>query len=470
MEIAKFKPNIRIPAKASAWYIASGAMARGIGVLCTPIFTRLLTPGEYGLYSLYNTWIGVLTVVMTLELSGSVIYRGLQKFSDRKQEFISAAFGLFTSIYILLCALYFAFSSVLNKITGLNNLTTFLMLMQILASTVVGFYSAKARFEYNYKAAALINTASSFFAPIIAILLILTTGIRAEARIIGSSLSLSLFAIPIGYNIVRKMKPLFDKEIWIFLLKFCLPLLPHYFSMSLILRIGEIVIGRSYGTGALGKYSVAMSIGMSLTVITNGILSALSPWILRKIKGNDQEHIKEFLMLITKGLCVMCLIGLVFAPELIKILASPEFYSALPAVYPLQLAIVPMFLSNALMTGGMYYEKSARSAMPAIISAGISVLLSVLILPRVDYRFVSMTVLIAYTCLAALNALTFKKLSGYDAIDIRKIASAFSLTLLYAAVLFLFHGVIMSRIVLLLPLIPISIYYGRQILMEIKEK
>ena len=94
------KISLRVPAKASMWYTASSILSKGISALCTPIFTRLLTPSEYGLYPLYNTWLSVVTVIVTLELTGGVIYRGLQKFEDKKDEFISSAFGLFLFVFI----------------------------------------------------------------------------------------------------------------------------------------------------------------------------------------------------------------------------------------------------------------------------------------------------------------------------------------------------------------------------------
>ena len=277
LEKIKGRPQFRVPAKASIWYIASSAVARSISAAGTPIFTRLLTPEEYGLFPLYNTWLGIITVIVTLELTGGVIYRGLQRFSHKRDDFLSSAFGLFLSIFVVFCALYFAFEGFVNKITGLSTFITSLMLLQIFSNTVIAFYTGKARFEYKYKSVAILNLLSSLGIPILSILIIFLTRIRSEARIIGSCVAAALIAAGVLIEMLSKSKRLFDGEVWKFLLKFNLPLIPHYLSMSMILRIGEITVGRSFGTEALGRYSVAMSVGMSLTIITNGLLSALSP-------------------------------------------------------------------------------------------------------------------------------------------------------------------------------------------------
>ena len=435
----------------------------------TPIFTRLLTPEEYGIFPLYNTWIGVFTVVVTLEITGGAMYRGLQKFSDKKDEFISAAFGLFTSIFILFCTLLFAFNRFLIDITGLSLPILLIMFLQIFANTIIAFYTAKARFEYNYKNVAILNLASAFGTPLLSVLLILMTKLGGISRIVGSSLTLTVISIPIGYLLLKKSQKLFDKDIWKFLLKFCLPLLPHYFSMTLIMRIGEITVGRYFGNEALGKYSVALSLGMSLTIITNGLLSALSPWMLRKINSHETERIKDFLLLCTKALSVMCLIILSLSPEFIKILTPSDFHSSLPAIYPLELAVIPMFLSNALMSGQMYYEKSGISALPSIICATISAALSLTVLPMLDYRFVSVFVLFSYLVLAFLNTAIFKRISGEMPLLIKQTIVVFSLTIGYASLLFLFRDVLISRVILLIPLLPMLAVLGKQILSRIKE-
>ena len=169
MENIKNKFMLRLPAKASMWYTASAVLARGISALTTPIFTRLLTPEEYGLYPLYLSWLSIFTILLSLELSGGVMYRGLQKYENEKDEFISAAFGLFLCIFIVFCSLYFAFSTYINSITGLDTFVTFLMLCTIFANTVIGFYSAKARYEYKYMKATIINFVSSLLVPLLSI-------------------------------------------------------------------------------------------------------------------------------------------------------------------------------------------------------------------------------------------------------------------------------------------------------------
>ena len=464
------KINLRVPAKASMWYTVSSVLTKGISALCTPIFTRLLTPSEYGLFPLYNTWLSVVTVIVTLELTGGVIYRGLQRFEDKKDEFISSSFGLFLFIFVGFCTLYFALFNNFNQISGLSITISSLLLLQIFANTVVAFYTAKARFEYRYKSVTVINLISSFCIPFVSIAFILLTNLRSEARIIASAITLSIVGVFALYDTLKRSTKIFNKEIWLFLLRFNLPLLPHYLSVSLIMRIGEIMIGRTYGTDDLGKYSIAVSIGLALTVITSGILSALSPWILRKVRSQESEKIRDVLFLVTKLISILCLLLLSGAPELLKILTTEAFFSALPAVYPLTLSVIPIFLSNALISAEMYFEKSALTALPAIAGATVCIALSIFVLPLVDYRFASVFVLVSYLFLTSFSTLVYKRLSGAFPLKIKATLSVFGLTLGYATLLFLLRGVFLSRVILALPLLPALFITAKQVLPIIKEE
>ena len=469
MENIKRSINLKVPAKASVWYIASGAIARGIGALSTPIFTRLLTPSEYGLYPLYNTWLGVLSVLVTLELTGSAIYRGFQKYSDNKEAFTSSALGLIGAVFVGFCTLYFAFYSLLGRITGLSAGITIFMFAQIFGTAVISLYLAKARYEYKYKAVAVLNIITAILIPFSAVMLILLFNVKAEARIYASSLITLLIAIPLAVAIIRRSDKLYSGEIWRYLIRRSIPLLPHYFATALILKAGEISIGRAHGTVALGQYSIATSVGMILTVVTVGLSSALSPWITRKIRDGNIDKMRDFLFSLTKALSLLSLGILAIAPEILSFLAADGFREALPSVYPLEIGVILSFLSGAVMSGCAYYEKGSLASLPSIAAALVSALLSLFVLPRVDYRFAGVFALASYLVLFICTSLVFKRLSGEYPINLKRCFATLLLTVGYAMLLFIFRGVIISRIFLSLPLIPLLILSARDILKMIRE-
>ena len=469
MEGIKKYTELKIPAKASIWYIASSGIARTIGALCTPIFTRLLTPAEYGLYPLYTSWLSVFSVLVTLEMSGSIIYRGFQRFEDQKEDFTSAAIGLISAIFIGFCALYFALHDFVENFTGLDTKISIFMFIEIYGASIISLYLAKAKFEYKYKAVTLLNILSAILIPFSAIILILLTNIRAEARIYTSAVITLMIAVAIIYITVKRVDKLYSQDAWRYLLGRSISLLPHYFSVALILKAGEISIGINHGTAALGQYSIAVSVGMILTVVTGGLLSALGPWIMRKIREGGIDKVRELLLLITRALALISLLILAAAPEILAFLAAEGFRDALPSVYPLELAALLSFLSGVIMSACAYFERGAISSLSSVLAAAVSISLAFLVLPSVDYRLAGVFALVSYLAMTVISSFIFKKLSGEFPIDVRKSAIIFLLTMAYACVLYALSDVIVSRIFLALPILALLLMSAKELYVKTKE-
>lgn len=468
MENIKKRASLKLPARAGVWNVISGLIARGVGVVGTPLFTRLLTPAEYGLYPHYTTWLSVLTALVTAGLTGSAIYRGLQKYSHRSEEFISAATGLALGTSCALILIGIPLAPILTSITGLEGRILLALGAEIAFSSTVALRSATLRYRYKYKVLALINLFSAIGTPLLSVMLVLLTPYRAEARIIGSLLATLITALPALLYAARRGR-LFDPEIWRYLTRVNLPLVPHYLSSALILRISEIVIGREHGNAALAKYSVGISVGLALTFIANALSQASAPWILRKVSAGEHAKVRELITPALGALIAVSVILLALAPEILAVITPPEYSDALPTVYPLALSVSAIFLSNVISSAEAYYERSARAALPTVLTAVASVSLAVILLPSVDYRLCALFTLGAYIMLVSLSSLTFKKISGERIIDGKKCALLFSSGAFYAFLMFVFRGVLMSRVLLAIPVLPALYSLAKRVYGEIRE-
>ena len=58
--------------QAGGWYTVTEFFLKGITFLAIPIFTRILTPSDYGLQSIYSTWANILSIVCCLNLNSSI--------------------------------------------------------------------------------------------------------------------------------------------------------------------------------------------------------------------------------------------------------------------------------------------------------------------------------------------------------------------------------------------------------------
>ena len=59
--------------KSSAWYIVANFLTAASAFLTTPIFTRLLTQEQYGMYNNFTSWQSILAILFTFNVQASLI-------------------------------------------------------------------------------------------------------------------------------------------------------------------------------------------------------------------------------------------------------------------------------------------------------------------------------------------------------------------------------------------------------------
>lgn len=469
MEGVRKRAGIRVPARAAAWYVTSSIIARGVGVLGTPLFTRLLTPQEYGLYPLYNGYLSILTVICSLELTGSVLYKELQ-LSDSKEKTLCTSLLPCMIVLGVFLSTYLAFRNFFNELTGLSTTVTMLLIGQVFFNIVTAIYTAEMRYEYRYKTVALLNLCAAVGAPTLSVALIRISKARSEARIIGLFLATGVIALALLPSFIKGWRGFFNYKGGVRLIKRGLPLLPYFLSSTLITRINEIAIGRNLGTGALGGYSIAVSLGSSLNIVSLGILSALNPWITRRLKCKECERIRSLLTLCFYALCICAIFFLGAMPEAVKFITPPDFHYVLGYIYPICLAVVPSFLSGAFSSAVSFFSTGARASVYAVGVAVAASVCSLSLVPKFGVSLGAFITLFSYIALSVFNFFAVKRTTGERLINPVKCITAFFITSIYALLLFLFRSVLLSRVLLLLAVLPIGLSIGKGVLQIIKEE
>ena len=69
--------SMHIAAKAAFWFMVCSFLQKGMSIITTPVFTRLLSTEQYGQFTVYSSWLNILTVITTLRLNYSVFNKGM---------------------------------------------------------------------------------------------------------------------------------------------------------------------------------------------------------------------------------------------------------------------------------------------------------------------------------------------------------------------------------------------------------
>ena len=206
--------NTPVQVRASLWFLICSFLQRGISMLTTPIFTRLLSTSEYGQYSIFNSWLGIITIFVSLSLAGGVYTQGLVKFEEDKSTFSSTMQGLNAVLVVVWMVIYLFAYKFWNSIFNLTTVQMIAMLIMIWTTSVFGFWSSEQRTEYKYKALVIVTVAVSVLKPIIGVIFVVLADDKVTARILGLVLVELLFYSVFFIVQMKNGKKFYSGQYW----------------------------------------------------------------------------------------------------------------------------------------------------------------------------------------------------------------------------------------------------------------
>lgn len=399
-KIFSYYKNISSPVKASVWFVIANVFQKGISILTLPLFTRLLTTEEFGQFNVYQSWLGIITIFTSLNLSWGVYNNGLLKYYDDRNRLTSTFLGLSTTSTVFCFIIYIISKNFWDELIGLPSIVIFMIFLQVLVSPALDFWTSGERFDYKYKKVILVTITMSIINPIVGFFAVTYFNDKGIARIISNIIVTATFCIFYYFYIFRKSKVFFNKEYWVYGLKFNIPLIPHYLSTTILSSSDRIMINNMVGTSEAGIYSVAYSAGMILTLFSVSINNSFIPWTYKKMKLKKFSEIgtvSNFILLLVAVLVIMLML---LAPEIITLLASEQYNDAIIIIPQIALSVYFMFLHSIFANIEFYYEKSKFVSIASIGASLVNIALNYLLIPIMGYKVAGFTTLMCYIILS----------------------------------------------------------------------
>jgi len=411
--------NLPVQVKASFWFLICAFLQKGIAFITTPIFTRLLSTSEYGTYSVYNSWLGIIQVIVTLSLSSGVYVQGLVKFKDKRAEYTSALLGLTVALITTWYVIYFFTKSFWNRVLGLTTLQISLMFISIWVSAVFSFWSTSERVKFKYRKLVVITMIASILQPVISIILICHMEDKVTARILGIVIAQFLVY---GHLFVEQMhlgKRFVDKKIWRYVLSFNIPLIPHYLSSTILNSADRIMISNMVDESKAGIYSLAYSVSMIMMVFNQSLLQTVEPWLYQKIDAKDFKNMPKLLYSTLSIIAAVNLLLILFAPEVISIFAPSSYYEAIYVIPPIAMSVFFAYMYAYFATFEFYYEKTKYITTATMTGAVANIILNYIFIKIFGYMAAGYTTLVCYMIYAAMHYIFMSEISKKELGDIK---------------------------------------------------
>lgn len=370
------KIEMRTPARAAMWYFAGGAIGKAVGLIATPIFTRLLSSEEYAILPLFMTWVGLLGAVTGI--AGALGVRGRMVIENKYGAGLSAALLGYGYLHILAgMIIYFLLYPLLSPLGAPSVSLSLLVFLELFIDCTIFNETTRLKAKFSYVRAVAIGIFLSVAPVLISYIIILLFGARGDGRVFGTLIAGGILAVPI---ILRALKggKLYKGKVWRELFRTEMPLLPRNVATALLFSADRLMITAFYGATALSAYTISHSVGAVGGFIVTALSAALTPWVIRRISVGRTEGLLEAADTAAMLLVLFAVLLCGVAPEALRILAPSGYDLPLFVIAPLALSSVPLFLSGLLSAVAASEGRGASAALPGVIAAALTVGLNAL--------------------------------------------------------------------------------------------
>lgn len=455
--------NLSPAAKASLVLMATQMIQKGLSLITSPIYTRLLSTSEYGEVSLFFSWYEIFVIFTGLCLSKGVFNNGMMDFKDDRESFTLSMYSLtFIATLVIgtgvtiFCACFYNFINLPIKLI----LYMFLLLA---FEAALSQWTVRNRFEYQYKATAIVTIFIAVVSPICGVLSIyLFPEDKVTARIVGSRNIFLVAYIAVLIYLIYKAHGKIRTSYWKYALKFNIPLLPHYLSLHILNHMDRIMISYIVNNSAAGIYSAAYNGAAIVKTFWQSINASLIPWTYEKCEKKDFKRLSDLTKVLVFGYGLICIAFMFLAPEIMKILAPSAYQEG---IYVIPSVIAGVFFSSLyyIFANVVYYYKKPKYVMIAsVISAVSNVILNAVFIPIFGYLAAGYTTMVSYIIQVIIDYWAMKKIVKQDIYDMKFVLfMSFGVIFIGIALSFLYQFTII-RFILFALFLWFSVFYLRK--------
>lgn len=369
--------------KSVIWQLCGKFALQGIAFFTTPIFTRILTPADYGYAALYMSWNSIFGLILGFQTYGSFQNALLKYEKEELNKYYSSVMTISLLSFIICLSIAIVFNQELALLLELRNDLVILVICQSFSSYIIAFYVAKYNSIKQVEKSTFLTVFQALLSIVFSLLFVLNTKEnKAIAKIYGNAIPIIIIGIILIIGIYYKGKCFWNTNYTKFCLSLALPLILHGIGNLVFTQSDRIMLKKMIGEDSLGIYSVSFTLCSILSIISAALNSAWIPFYYDMKKENKIDEIifhtkryLKFFTLITFGFILL-------AYDVYKIMA--------PSSYNDGLEILPLFVcSNYFhflylfpVNFEFYHEKKKLIPIGTLTAAIINIVINFLLIPN----------------------------------------------------------------------------------------
>ena len=373
--------------KSTTFYTIGNILPQAGSFIMLPIYTRYLSPGDYGIVNSMQVFSAILTILFTLAIDRSIyrLYYDYKTESD-KRDYLGTISISIIGIATIILSLLFLFRGAIAHIYESIEFYPFYLYTILAAYFAIFSIIPKIYLQINEKAGkyVILSIWQYLLTAGFALYFIVGRASGAEGMLKGFMMG-NMLLLPIFiYIIVTVSNFKFKLSILKNSLMFSWPLLPGLLSAWILNLSDRVFIERYFDLHDVGIYSLGYKIAGLVLILSNAFILAYNPIFYKLANSDDQISAKRTLYnynnaYITVVMTIAFLMSFL-SREAIYIFLDSKYYEAYKIVPLISIAYVISIVSGLFNIMIYQDKKVAPLALIGISGAFINILLNMILI------------------------------------------------------------------------------------------
>ncbi|MFC3940613.1 polysaccharide biosynthesis protein [Pseudomonas gingeri NCPPB 3146 = LMG 5327] len=331
-------------------YGLASVLSKGLAIFLLPLYTRVLSTGDYGAFDLLVTFGALVNLSVALEVSqGLARYWGDTEKQAERRELASTTFWFTLSMYGAFFLASMLASSQLNLLLLGNEAYLGVFRLGLGFIAINGIYYLllnQFRWELRSKAYAVVSFCYALMTLGFAMVFCLLLGKGLEGVMLGQLLAALCSALISLWLLRTTFGFSFDVHKLLAMLKFSVPLVPAGLAVFVSLYINRVALVHFGSLEDVGLFGIGSRIAGLSALLILGIQAALTPLVYQHYREPETPaQIARLFGWFAAVALAGCLFLAVFARELLAVFATAGYFAG---------ASLVVFLAPALLLSQMY--------------------------------------------------------------------------------------------------------------------
>ena len=247
-KIVKKYRDVSVEIKAATWYAVGNIIQKIAPWMVMIILTHYLSTEEFGIYSVFMSWLEIFEIVITLRIYSNGYVAGLVRDDENRTTYTATMQSLSIILIMIWMLVYLMYHKIVNSVTGISTSLSIMMICSFIGTISFGLWSSRQRVDNQYKKMLFAIIVYGLIGPIIGALTVFLDLDNPIFYVVATRTIIQLgVAIPFFISNYKGSFTLWKKDFAIDALRYNLPLMPYYLSMILLNHSDRLMIQKIDG-------------------------------------------------------------------------------------------------------------------------------------------------------------------------------------------------------------------------------